>query len=79
MYFNFTLIAISGFKMLLVNCRVNMSFAGQEIQGVVHLHLGHGLLGLVEDAVLVNPRLLRALSDQAVHEVVVLVSKCLVG
>ena len=75
---NFYLISVSGLEVVLVDGGVDVTLAGEEVERVVHLHFGHALLHPVEDVVPIDAGLVRALLDEAVHEVVVLVSKCLV-
>ena len=69
------LFPVSSLEVILVDGGVNVALAGEEVQGIVHVRLGHGLLGLVEDGVPVAARLLHRLADDAVHQVVVLVAE----
>ena len=76
---NFYLISVSGLEVVLVDGGVDVTLAGEEVERVVHLHLGHALLHPVEDVVPVDAGLVRALLDEAVHEVVVAVAEALIG
>ena len=73
------LVSICCLEVILIDCRVDVALTGEEVKGVVHLGLGHVLLNTAEHGIPVNARLVRALLDQAVHQVVVLVAEALIG
>ena len=65
--------------MILIDGGVDVTLAGEEVKGVIHFILGHVLFHTAEDGVPIYARLVRALLDKAVHQVVVLVAEALVG
>ena len=73
------LVSICCLEMILIDGGVDVALTGEEIKGAVHLVLGHVLLDTAEDRISVYARLVRALLDEAVHQVVILVSEALVG
>ena len=73
------LVSVRSLEVILIDGGVDVTLAGEEVKGVVHFAPGHVLLHTGEDGIPVYARLIRALLDQPVHQVVVLVAKALVG
>ena len=73
------LVSICCLEVILIDGGVDVALTGEKIKGVVHLVLRHVLLDTAEDRIPIYARLVRALLDEAVHQVVVLVSEALVG
>ena len=65
--------------MILIDGGVDVTLAGEEVKGVVHFAPGHVLLHTGEDGIPVYARLIRALLNQPVNQVIVLVAEALVG
>ena len=63
---------------MLIDGGVNVALTGEEIKGFFYLVLGHLPLGNAEDRIHVYPNIFRALIDEVVHQVIVLVAESLV-
>ena len=72
------LVSICCPEVILIDGGVDLALTGKDMKGVFHLVLGHVLLDTSEDRILVYARLVRALLDEGVHQVVVLVAETLV-
>ena len=69
------LVPIGGLEVVFVDGGINVTLTRQEVQGVVHINLGHLHSELVEDGVPVEPGLVHGLPNHAIDLVVVLVVK----